>query len=161
VLSRFTYRNVVTIGLVMRAFDWVENFIHEFRDRLEKRHRESMFSFNLARLEYERRNYGAALQLLQKSEYADLLLNLAAKTVVLKIFFETDETDALESHLAAMQRFIRRKKIMGYHRENYLNLIHFTRRLLEVFEKKELEALREEIAGAKAVAEREWLLGQV
>mgnify|MGYP001193107945 CR=1 FL=1 len=161
VLSRFTFRNVVSAGLRMKELSWVEDFIHGFQEKLEYRHRQSMFSFSLARLEYERKHYGPALQLLQKSEYTDLLLNLAAKTLVLKIFFETQELDALESHLAAMQRFIRRKKIIGYHRENYLNLVFFTRKLLEAFDPKSLETLREEVTGTKALAEKEWLLEQM
>ena len=161
VLSRFTYRNIVTAGLKLGEFAWVSGFIHRFQDKIEQRHRESMFCFNLARLEYERRNYGEALRLLQKSEYADLLLNLAAKTLMLKIYFETDELDALESHLAAMRHFIRRKKIMGYHRENYQSLVLFTQRLTEAFDRKSLEMLREEVEAAKAVAEKEWLLARI
>lgn len=160
-LSRFTYRNVVTVGLKQKAFDWVENFVKDFQEKLEPKHRESMYSFNLARLAYERRQHGPALQLLQKSEYADLLLNLAAKALMLKIFFETGELDALDSHISAMQKFIRRKKIMGYHRENYMNLAVFTKKLMETHEKLALTALRSEIESTKVVAEKEWLLEQV
>lgn len=161
IISRFSYRNVVTVGLKLQAFDWVENFVNEFREKLEPKHRESMYSFNLARLAYERRQHGLALQLLQKSEYADLLLNLAAKALMLKIFYETGELDALDSHISAMQKFIRRKKIMGYHRENYLNLAVFTKKLMETQEKMALAALRAEIEGTKSVAEKEWLLGEM
>ncbi|MEK7255115.1 MAG: hypothetical protein AAB316_10250, partial [Bacteroidota bacterium] len=60
-LSRFTFRNIVTVGLVMQEFEWVENFIRTFSERLEPQFRESMVSFNLARLELERRNFSAAL----------------------------------------------------------------------------------------------------
>lgn len=161
IVSRFSYRNVVTVGLKLQAFDWVENFVHEFKKKLEPKHQESMFSFNLARLAYERRQHGPALQLLQKTEYTDLLLNLAAKALMLKIFYETGALDALDSHISAMQKFIRRKKIMGYHRENYLNLAIFTKKLMETHEKSALVALRAEIEGTKMVAEKEWLLGEV
>ena len=162
-LSRYTYLNAATIGLVQREFEWVDAFIHQYRDALPEPHRESLFSFNLARLEYHRRRLDRALQLLQKAEYKDLLLHLAAKTLQLKIYYELDEFDLLESHLQALQTFIRRKPALGYHRENYLNTIHFTRKLLEsnLFEKNTRAALRAEIAGTKAVAEKEWLLEQV
>ncbi len=160
-LSRFTYRNVVTLGLKLQAFDWVENFVNEFKGNLEPKHRQPMYSFNMARLAYERRQPGMALQLLQKSEYSDLLLNLAAKTLMLKIFYENGDYDTLDSHLSAMQKFIRRKKIMGYHRENYLNFAVFLKRLIEANDKVALDVLREEIRGAGGVAEREWLLGEV
>lgn len=159
-LSRYTYQNAATIGLVMHELEWVEGFVHEYRSALKEEHRESLFNFNLARLEYQRRDLGKALQLLQKAEYKDLMLSLAAKTLQLKIFFELQEFDLLESHLQAIRAFIRRKKVMGYHRENYLNTVHFTQKLLEtnLFDKEERAVLRREIEETKAVAEKEWLL---
>lgn len=159
-LSRYTYLNAATIGLVLHELDWTEQFIHEYRNYVKEPHRESLFSFNLARLEYHRRRLDEALKLLQKAEYKDLLLHLAAKTLQLKIFYELEEFDLLESHLQTLQTFIRRKKELGYHRENYLNTIRFTRKLLEtnLYDKNARKALREEIEGTKAVAEKEWLL---
>ncbi|MCB0517929.1 MAG: hypothetical protein H6577_01420 [Lewinellaceae bacterium] len=162
-LSRYTYQNAVTSGLVMREFDWVEEFIHSYREKLAEPYRESVFSFNLARLEYERKDYGTGLLLLQKAEYKDLLLNLAAKTLQLKIYFELDEYDLLEAHLAAFKTFLRRRKELGYHRENYLNTIHFTRKLLETnpFDKVERAVLKQQIEAATKIGEKEWLLKQV
>lgn len=159
-MSRYTYQNAATIGLVMHELEWVEGFVHEYRPALKEEHRESLFSFNLARLEYQRRDLGKALILLQKAEYKDLMLSLAAKTLQLKIFYELQEFDLLESHLQAIRAFIRRKKVMGYHRENYLNTVHFTQKLLEinVLDKEERAVLRREIEETKAVAEKEWLL---
>jgi len=62
-----------------------------------------------------------------------------------------------------MKNFIRRKKIIGYHKENYLNLIHFVKQLLELkrFDKIAKQQLSQEIISTKAVAEKTWLLEQV
>ncbi len=162
-ISRFTYRNIVTLGLIQKEYDWVESFLNEYQFKLEKSYQESMYSFCLARLEYSRQNYGEALQLLQKSEYEDLLLNLSAKTVVLKIYFATEEFDALDAHLEAMNTFIRRKKVMGYHRENYRQLIRLTRKILELqpYDQEGKRALQQKIQETKSVAEKEWLLEQL
>lgn len=160
VLSRFTYRNIVTHGLIMKEYEWLEYFLHEYKAHLEWPYRESMFSFCLARLEYSRNNYGEALSLLQRSDYQDILLNLSAKTVMLKIFYELGEFDLLESHLGAMGTFLRRKDIIGYHKENYKNLIRFTQKLLEVkpFDAKSKELLYKDISQTKSLAERTWLI---
>ena len=162
-ISRFSFRNVVTIALIMKKFDWVEEFIQSYKELLRPAQKESMFSFSMANLEYERRNYGAALQLLQKSEYKDLLLNLASKTLQLRIYYELGEMDLLESHLDAMRTFIRRKNIMTYHRRNYLNTITFTKKLmnLQPFDQKGRKKLLIQIEETKALAEREWLIKQV
>jgi hypothetical protein len=144
----------------MKEYKWLEYFLHEYKDKLELPYRESMFSFCLARLEYSRNNYGEALSLLQRSDYQDILLNLSAKTVMLKIFYELGEFDLLESHLGAMRTFLRRKDIIGYHKENYKNLIRFTQKLLEVkpFDAKNKDALRRDITQTKSLAERTWLM---
>lgn len=159
-LSRFTYLNAATIGLVLQEFGWVERFIKNHRKHLDSAHRDSLFSFNMARLEYQKGNLGEALQLLQRAEYKETMLALAAKTIQLKIYYETDEFDLLESHLQAIAAFIRRKKVMGYHRENYLNLVLLVRKLLEInpLDKKAKHALREAIAQTKPLAEKEWLI---
>lgn len=159
-LSRYTYLNAVTAALVSSDWEWAEHVIHTYRDALPEPQRESLYSFNLARLEYRRGQLDHALQLLQKAEYKDPLLGLAAKTLQLKIFYELELFDLLESHLQAIQAYIRRNKVMGYHRENYLNTVLFTRKLLEIppHDKPARAALRTVIEQTKAVAEKEWLL---
>ncbi len=163
VLSRYTYLNAATSGMALQELDWTERFIHDYRDFLPEIHRESLFSFNLARLEYQRHARGNALQLLQKTDYKDLPLSLAAKTLQLKIFYELGEYDLLESHLKAFGAFIRRKKMLGYHRTNYLNTVFFTQKLLELnrYDKNAVATLRKEVEETAAVAEKEWLLGML
>ena len=66
----------------------------------------------------------------------------------------------MEAHLDAMRSYIRRKSsIIGYHQDNYLNLIKFSKRLLKFqHDKKELQLLYDEIVASKMFAERKWLL---
>lgn len=91
------------------------------------------------------------------------MLNLAAKTILLKIYFETEEYDLLDAHLEAMKNYIRRKKVIGYHRKNYQNLIRFTKKLVAFnpFDKEEIQKLRQEIEGVDILTERGWLLGRL
>jgi hypothetical protein len=159
-LMPYTYQNASTIGLILKEYDWVESFVHEYQTALLPEHRAGLFHFNLARLAYNQQHLGKALTLLQKAEYKDLLLLLAAKTLQLKIYYELVEFDLLESHLQAFRAFLNRKKDMGYHRENYINLVIFTQKLHEMngFDPKEKEILRYQISQTKALAERDWLL---
>ncbi len=162
-LSRFTYMNIVTLGINLKAYQWLEKFIHDYKNLLKKDYRESVFSLHLAILKYEQKHYDTALQLLQKAEYKDLFMNISAKTLILKIFYEQDEFDALLSHLSAMHIFIRRKKELGYHRERYQNTIRFTKKLIELnpFDKKAKAELKKELAETKVIGEKGWLLEQV
>ncbi|MEM9928588.1 MAG: hypothetical protein AAF840_02095, partial [Bacteroidota bacterium] len=162
-LSRFTYHNMVTIALQTQEVDWAEDFINTWTSKIERRYRERMQNFSRARIAYARKEYAAALPLLQRANYHDSLLNLGARTLLLKIYFELAEWDVLQSHLDAFQSYIRRKADLTYHRANYRNLIGFTRKLLKLppRDSKKREQLREQINRAKMLTEKEWLLQQL
>lgn len=159
-LSRFTYHNIVAAALRCRELDWAEEFIPKYNVFLESSYRDSSLSFNQARLDYARHRFDSVLLLLQKANYRDPLLNLAAKTLLLKTYFVLGEHDLLQSHLDAMRNYIHRKKVIGYHRTNYLNIVRFTERMLhrEPHNKQALEELRTEIEKEPVLTEKEWLL---
>lgn len=159
-LSRFTYHNIVAAGLHTGALDWVRYFINTYKGSLEKKYRESSFSFNLARLEYASKNYDYVLELLQKANYRDPLLNLAAKTLLLKTYFDLNEFDLLQSHLDAMRNYIHRKRVLGYHRSNYLNIIRYSEKILRLsyWDKTDLTKLRKQIEQEKVLTERAFFL---
>jgi hypothetical protein len=162
-LSRFAYNNIVVVALRLDELDWTETFIHQYKTHVERAYREQAFNLNLARLAYRRRDYGTALLQLQGADYKDLINSLNAKILLLKIYFETEETDLLESHLESMKTYIHRQDTIGYHRENYLNIVRFTRALVRMNpnDAGERKALREKIETASVLSEREWLLEQL
>lgn len=162
-LSRFTYHNVVATGLKLTYYDWVEQFIFNYKNKLERKHRESSYSFNLARLEFDRKNYDIVLSLLQKTNYRDILLNLSAKTLLLKTYFAINERTILEAHLDAMSNYIRRKKIIGYHKNNYQNIIRFTKKMLHInpYDKSDTQQLIMQIQQEEILTEKNWLLQQL
>ena len=161
VLSRFTYHNIVGAGLRCGEVAWVDDFIHRYKTMLEKQYRDSSFHFNLARLQYERKRFDSVLVLMQKANYSDPLLTLAAKTLLLKTYFELHEYDLLLSHLDAMRNYIRRKKVIGYHRTNYRNIIRYTERLLDIGQhnKAAAQQLGQEMQGEEGVREGSWRVG--
>jgi tetratricopeptide (TPR) repeat protein len=130
---------------------------------VEKKHRESAFSFNLARLEYASRHYGHVLELLQHANYRDPLLNLAAKTLLLKTYYDLREHDLLQSHLDAMRNYVQRKRVIGYHRTNYLNIIRYTEKMLRLnpMDKAAVEALRKAVEGEAVLTEKGFLMGKL
>ena len=159
-LSRFTFHNIVAAGLRSGELEWVEKFIHEFKDRLEKKYRESSVSFNLARLEQAHGRHGSVLQLLQNANYRDPLLHLPAKVLLLKTCHEIGATDLMLAHLDAMRNYINRSEVIGYHRTNYLNIVRFLEKVLQTnhLDKKAVEKLRAQIEREKVLTERAWLL---
>ncbi len=160
ILSRFAYHNIVAAALHVGDLEWVNTFIYAYKGQLERKYRESSFSFNLARLEYERQRYAAVLQLLQKANYRDPLLNLAARTLLLKTWYETGEHELLQSHLDAMRNYIHRKQVIGYHKENYLNIVRYADKILKVNmnDDKTVAQLRLAISTEEVLTEKKWFM---
>ncbi len=162
-LSRFAYNNIVGVAIRLGEVSWAETFIHRYKPALERKHREASFSLNLARVAYTRHDYGAALLHLQRADYKDFINSLNAKTLQLKIYYETAEFDALDAHLQSMHTFIIRQRAAGYHRENYLHVVRFARALLRLspHQPAEAEAIYQQIKAEPVLSEKEWLLEQV
>jgi len=159
-ISRFAFNNIIAIALRIGELDWVERFILDHKNLLERQWREVTASLGLARVAYARRDFKTALLNLQRSDYKDLINNLTVKTLQLKIFYESGEFDLLENHLKGMKNYIKRHTSIGYHRTNYGLIVAYTQQLMALdFKKKEVvEALRAAIVGEEILTEKEWFL---
>lgn len=162
-LSRFTYNNITQLALRLKEWEWTKQFLEDYRNVLHYKERENTYLYNLAIYYYRRQNYDEVLDLLQKTKFQDTLYNLDARRMMLRIYYERDAFDALESLLDSFKIYIHRLKNIGYHKMIYLNLIRFTKKLLYLnrADKTAIEKLKTAIQTAKVVAEREWLLEQL
>ncbi len=162
-LSRFTYHNIVAVALQIDDSAWAKEFIEDWTSSLERRFRERMYNYSRAKIAYVEQAYEEALSFLQQSNYHDPLLNLGARALLLKIYYELDEWDALQSHLDAFQNYLRRRAGLGYHRANYRNLIRYTRKLLRLQPRDQLtrERLQMQIEAEDLLTEKDWLLKQL
>ena len=160
-LARFTYKNIVSAAIHLKEFEWVEKFIYSYKEKLEMEWREDMFNYNLAVLYCNLPDYEKAMNLLQQAEFDDIFLKIAARKMLLKIYFDLKELNALESLLDSFHRFLtRHSKNLGYHQPVYLNFIKFVRRLLQTpkFDKMARQKLKIEIESNKDLADKKWLI---
>jgi hypothetical protein len=163
VLSRFTFQNAVTAGLNLKDFKWVEEFIKNYNSLLDEKHQESFVQFNKARLYFEQGNYKSAMKLLAQSDYDDILMALNARAMLLKMYYELNELDALDSLIESMKNYLQRKKVMGYHRDIFKNLVSCTKKLLRVIPNniEQINKVKTEIQATEPLMERKWLLAQL
>lgn len=163
-LSRFAFNNITGIALRLPdELDWAERFVEEYRSYLEPAAQEAAFSLNSARIAFAKRQYDKSLLLLQRADYKDFINGMNARVLQLKIYFEKQELELLDAHLKTLRMFIRRNKRMGYHHQNWLNIVHFTQKLVELnpFDEQQRAALRGEIEAEPTLTEKDWLLAQL
>lgn len=163
VLSRWTYLNAALIALRLKEYDWVEQLIERYTSYLDEQHQQNFSNFCRAKLLVERKQYRDAMPLLVQFEPSDYLLNLNAKSMLLKMFYEQDEWDALDSLLESMRIYLKRKEVIGYHKANYQNIVRYTKKLARInpFDKEQVTEFKGEVESASPLTERAWLLEQI
>ncbi len=162
-LSRFTFRNIINLGTALKEFEWINSFIDEYQDYLALQHRENFVQFSRAKLHFAKREYKQAMRMLAQSDFDDILTNLYSKSMLIIMYFEEEEIDALESLLESMRTYMRRKEVLGTHKVIYSNLIKYTRKLIRInpYDKDEKNKLKEEIERTSPLPEKEWFLKQL
>jgi len=159
-IPRFSFNNMVAMALQLKEYTWVENFITHSSTQLAKRFRQQTVSFNFARLEYARKAYDKALIHLQTAENEDLVNVLISKMLLIKIYFELDAIESLQSSLDSFEQYIRRREVSDYHRTNFLKIIRYARKIIMLppFAKTERTKLSNKIKAEAVLSERNWLL---
>lgn len=162
-ISRFSYNNIVNIALKTNRLEWAFGFLERYRPVLEASFREATYHFNLARCHYENGDFSSALTSLTHIEYDDVLQNMMAKTLQVKIYYQTGAFQALESLLDSMLVYLQRKKMLGYHKENFSNMVRFMRGILALKpgDKAGKAKLKAEIMDCKQLVEKAWLVENV
>lgn len=162
-ISRFTFNNTIVLGLYMKEFEWIEGFIENYQNKLPVKHRRNIVNFSLAKLRYAQNNYKDAMRFLVKFDSEDYLLNLEAKTLLLKMYYELREFEPLEAHLESMRMYLQRKEVISYHKTFYENIVRFTKKMTDLpdYDKEGREKLRQQILDTKIRGEREWFLRQL
>lgn len=160
------FSNAVYAAIKTRHYDWAEDFITRFSENLEDKHRHSTVQFNLSRVYYERGDYNKAQILLREFDYDDMLLNVIAKTMLLKIYYTLGEFDALESLIEAMRSFLQRKEALSpTHKAVFKNTIQLMKKLLHLnpYSKTQVEKFRAAVHETNPMQEQEraWFLQQI
>lgn len=156
-LSPWTYKNMIGVGLRLKKFDYTEQFIREYNQRLAPDFRDNALHYNLAELYYYKKDYDRALDNLNKVEFSDIYYNLDTKKMMLKIYFELEETDALYSLMTALRVFLKRNKLISdTNREAYINFLNILHQLVKR-DRSLLDEIRTKIANTTLLADRKWL----
>jgi tetratricopeptide (TPR) repeat protein len=164
IISRYTFGNAVGFAIKIGEFDWAEQFVERFQHFLDEKERNSIINFNLSRLYFDKGDYNKAQRLLTQFEYDDMILNIIAKTMLLKIYYERSDLDAFESLIESLRIYLQRKEALNPARKAaYKNLVSLMKKLLNlnIYSKVQKDKFRELVLKTNPLTEREWFLKQL
>ncbi len=162
-LSPNTYYNINLVGLKAKRFDWVQQFLDQYKEHLPNSIKENTYNYNKSIYYFRKPDYPKAMELLRSADFDDPLHNITSRTMLLQIYYELQEEDALHSLLDSFKNYLYRQKKLGYHKERYLNFIKYTKKLLKLnfYNKKEVNIFKKEVETLGSISEKQWLLKQV
>ncbi|MBX2874235.1 MAG: hypothetical protein KTR30_19100 [Saprospiraceae bacterium] len=157
-LSPWTFTNVVKLALRLEKFEWIAKFIPQYAPSLPAEFQENALHYNYAELYYYRKDFDQALSHLNQVALDDLNYALGARVMLAKIYYETEEENALLSLLAAFSLFLKRnRKISANIKHTYQNFCDLLFQLIRRNPKK-LLMIRKKIEETSLLTDRSWLL---
>lgn len=101
-LTVMKFRNIYLSALKAGQFEWAENFIHNYREELQKKDRQSIVELSLAQLNFEKQNFGATLEHLQKVRTSQIFYKVDVKILSMMALYELSH---FETALALIESF--------------------------------------------------------
>lgn len=159
------FRNIVFSAARVNDFKWAEWFIEEYKDKLDDKYRYNAVTFNLARLNYYKKDYDKVKRFLRNVEFDDMGYELNAKTMLIATYYDTDDYDPLYSLLESFNMFLSRNKKIIPDQKLHLHkmLIKFVKKLMNIrpSDHKSVQKLKQEIENAGDIPDKQWLLDRV
>jgi hypothetical protein len=164
-LPPWRYTNIVHIALRLGYTDWTRRFIHRYKGSLPEAYAENALCYNLALYHYHLKAYDEAQRELLRLDFAeDVLLNTGARSLLIKLYYETGQNELLLSCLEATRLFLHRNQLLDSRMKSQMQkFIHYTTKLarLAPFEKDKLEKLAAALPPASEVMHRDWVAERI
>lgn len=164
VITTQNYKNIITVALHSEEFEWVEQFIQTYTDKLPIENQDNDRTYNLAKVYFHQKKYTKVIEQLREVEYKNVIYALGGKLMLLKTYFELNEFLALDSLVDSFRIYLRRNsKIPKEVKQQYMNVLRFTKRLSVVLlnDQTTILKIKTQVLACKALAAKKWLLEKI
>lgn len=168
-ISQQSFTNIVSLALKLNKFEWSENFIENFKDRMSPEIKENAYNINKANLFYSSKNYDKTIRLLSQVEFADTSYAYYSKVLLLKTYYALEEFETLSYFITAFKLNVKRnkelptffKKGADLFLSNFKKIFNIAEKIdfLDTKKVKEkLNQIAEDVKAEKNIHNRAWLL---
>ncbi len=158
ILAHPHFKNIITLGLRLKDFDWIYTFIEESNNMLDSNIRENAYHFNLATYYYEIGNFDLVIDLLNSVKFNDVYYEISSKYILLKVYYDLNEYSLLGYLTSSFERYIKRnKEVSTQNRQGIVNFLFVLKNLAKIkewkgFKKKDF--IEKQLEKAKLLLEK-------
>lgn len=132
-LNEWNYKNITVLGCILGEFEWTERFLETYKERLPEKPRENSYNYNMAHLNYSKRNYSEALDHLLLVRFSDVKYHLNYNNLLLATYYALGDTEALMSLLDTFRIYvIRNRKMTVDLKKQYTNFLRYAKKLTQI-----------------------------
>ena len=160
ILSHWKFKNIIKLGLLLNRFDFVEKFIMKYIDKIAEKHRNKALNYNLAELQFGMQNFESAQEYLSIlfQEDLEIAYTLGSRMMLIKIFYQNQDEEAMLSQIAAFAIYLKRSKnISNTKKKIYLNFCDILNKILRQ-NPKHYKKIEQEINQTKLLTDSNWLM---
>jgi hypothetical protein len=158
-LSQWGFKNIVTISLREKQYEWCLYFINQYKKLLAPEERDNAFSYNMALWHFYNKEYTKTLQMLQQVQFTDVYYQLDSRVVLLKAYYELGEWEPFQYQVSAFRMYLRRNRVASsYQRTIYNNFLKYISQLARARgNRSKMRAILQEIEEVKQIADIRWI----
>ncbi len=164
-----SYKNIIEVALRVGQDEWAENFLETHIKYISNEDREMIYNCNKASILLFKKEYKAALRSLTFVNFKNVFYDMYSRSLMIKIYFETNDTISVETSVNNYKSFLKREKSLAdIQRSMYLNFIKYVSSLIRIKDKSnnysndtllnKLQMIQVEIKEEKLLADKSWLL---
>lgn len=167
-LAHTDFKNIITLGLKLKAYEWVKKFLPQYASSLMQPHAQNALNYAQAALLAETGDTQQAIRLLNQIDYADIFYQISARMLLVHLYYDQEDTDSLLYQISSFKQFLTRNKEIDTEKRNgHLQFLRFARKLARLREKKsytdaekiqaEVASLRQELTSKEGITQKSWL----
>jgi tetratricopeptide (TPR) repeat protein len=160
------FKELVTQGILCKDFEWTDRVIQKYESLVAGDPDKTTANFNRGFLHYCKQEYVEAQRCLHRvlDHYDDVFFGFDARILLLRIYYETQSFQAMDSFIDSFKMYVKRNKRVGKSKiELGLNAAKLFRKLVHVkpWDLTALEKLEAEVSSTPVnPSSKSWFLDQ-
>lgn len=159
------FRNIVILGLRLKKYKWIDDFINNNRKKLPAEQRKNMYYYCHTKIYFERGMYSKALDNFSKIQLSSSTFKVDIKNMMLRTYYELNLIENAHSLIDSYKHFLKTDKTISVERKSaYRSFINITQKLLEarpIGKKPLLTYIEGRLKDKDNIFGRQWLIEKV
>jgi len=161
-ISSQLIKNIVSMGAQAGEFEWTEEFLESHTNYIRPEIRSNVYHFNKGALAFYKKDFKAAMDHLNQTDKMDLSFELGRKTVLLRTYYELDESLAFDALCKSFKEYVHSQKGMPVRlKKAYVNFAIVLRKIDSLRRSKDTEKIKnllEKINKYEYLTNKPWLI---